>query len=82
MRKGSRVKGQRAESNDNQAQPGAGHNSSDVSLEDGIASIFAAIQQDGFSGETNDNDMEEFDSTPMEIFLGELNRLWADPQAA
>lgn len=81
MRKGSRGKGQPAESNDNRAEPGFGHNSSSESLEAGIASIFAAIQQDGFSGENND-DLGEFDSAPMEIFLGELNRLWAGTQAA
>ena len=82
MRKGSRGKGQKAESNSDRDEPGTSHNSGEDSLEAGIASIFAAIQEDGFSGEANDNDLEEFDSAPMEIFLGELNRLWAGSQPA
>ena len=82
MRKGSRGKGQKTESASDRDEPGFGHNSGEESLEAGIATIFAAIQQDGFSGEANDNDMEEFDRAPMEIFLGELNRLWASQQTA
>jgi hypothetical protein len=54
------------------------HNSSEDSLEDGIASVFAAIQADGFSDAVNDDG--EPDATL--VLLAELNRIWSRPSQA
>jgi hypothetical protein len=52
-----------------------GHNLPEDSLEDGIASVFAAIQADGFSDAANDDG--EPDATL--VLLAELNRIWSRP---
>lgn len=55
------------------------HNFSEDSLEAGIASVFAAIQDAGFDEPANDDDDHE-DATVS--LLAELNRIWAQPLSA